>query len=187
MLADDLQLSIKEVMIYDAEDELSTDEATELVSTPIDGWCVETRGIRGANEITKTLEKFVHIEQLDFNTHGSPGVVGFKHGDSLRIGNLNTVFVRNDLFRGPGRLLFMGCEIARGKMGDEFLIAAGRHFFKGKGGVVGGSTVSTTGFPSGTRLPLLLIRSFEIGRLKLFKLDKNGNVVDKDTVLPFGL
>jgi hypothetical protein len=94
-----------------------------------------------------------------------------------------------DLYGGAGRLLFMGCETARTKTGESFLIAAGKHFFAGKGGVVGGSTIYNLGLSSGTRLPILGRSSsgWGLGKLILFQLDAKGNVILRKAVRPFGL
>ena len=83
----------------------------------------------------------------------------------------------------------MGCETARTKYGENFLIAAGNHFFARKGGVVGGATIYSLGFSSGARLPLFGRSSggWGIGQLVLFHLDAKGSVIDTKTVNPFGL
>jgi hypothetical protein len=180
---------VSELMIYDADDKLSCDEAKEFLDSHKYGaWTVGAEGIRGVRELSNALQKFGNIEQLSFCTHGFPGGVFFKRG-SLTAGNLNIVNVPPRLFKGAGRLLFMGCETARGRVGENFLIAAGRHFFAGKGGVVGGSTLYNLGFSSGTRLPLLGRSSggWGIGKLILFHLDAKGNVIGTKTVRPFGL
>jgi len=176
-------------MVYDADDKLSSDEAEEFLDSHQYGaWTVGAAGIRGVTELSTALQNFGNIEQLSFCTHGFPGGVFFK-GGSLTTGTLKIVTVPPGLFKGAGRLLFMGCETARTKAGEDFLVAAGRHFFAGKGGVVGGSTIYNLGFSSGTRLPMLGNSSggWGIGRLVLFKLDAKGNVIATKTVKPFGI
>lgn len=180
---------VSELMIYDADDKSIADEAQEFLdSHKFGAWTVGAAGIRGVTELSKALQGFGNIEQLSFCTHGFPGGVYFK-GGSLTSGTLKLVTVPPGLFKGFGRLLFMGCETARTKTGEDFLVAAGKHFFAGKGGVVGGSTIYNLGFSSGTRLPLLGRSSggFGIGKLILFHLDAKGNVVGTKTVKPFGL
>jgi Domain of unknown function (DUF4347) len=188
-MAGSIRECVSELMIYDADDELSSDEAKKFLdSHQFGAWTVNVAGIHGAAELSKALQNFVNIEQLSFCSHGSPGSVYFMRG-SLTARNLKSVIVPYDLFKGAGRLLFMGCETARTKTGEDFLIAAGKHFFAGKGGVVGGSTIYNLGFSSGTRLPLLGFSSggLEIGKLILFHLDAKGNVIGTKTVRPFGL
>lgn len=180
---------VSELMIYDADDKLSSDEAEEFLdSHKFGAWTVGAAGIRGVAELSQALQNFANIEQLSFCTHGLPGVVPFNRG-SLTAWNLKSVTVPPSLFKGAGRLLFMGCEIARTKDGENFLIAAGKHFFARKGGVVGGATIISLGFSSGTRLPLFGESGggWGIGQLVLFHLDAEGNVIDTKTVKPFGL
>lgn len=180
---------VSELMVYDADDGLSTNEAKEFLgSHKFGAWTVGTIGVHGVAELSQALQGFVNIEQLCFSTHGSPGSVYFKKG-CLTAESLHLVTVPRDLFKDTGRLLFMGCETARTQKGEDFLIAAGRHFFAGKGGVVGGSTIYNLGFSSGTRLPVLGPSShgFGVGRLVLFHLDAKGTVLGTKTVKPFGL
>jgi Domain of unknown function (DUF4347) len=180
---------VSELMIYDADDTSCSDEAAELLdSHKVGGWTVGAAGVRGVAELSKTLQDFVNILQLSFCTHGFPGGVHFK-GGSLTSVNLKTVSVPSRLFNGPGRLLFMGCETARTKAGEDFIIEAGKHFFTGKGGVVGGSTIFNLGSSSGCRLPILGDSSggWEIGQLILFHLDAQGKVIERKDVKPFGL
>lgn len=174
----ELRKWVSEVMIYDRDDKLSADEASEfLASYRVGGWTVDAKGISGVGELSDALKGYVNIKQLSFCTHGFPGGVYFKSG-SLSAGNLKTIQVLPTLFEGPGRLLFMGCETARTQAGKDFLIAAGRHFFD-KGGVVGGSTIYNLGFSSGTRLPFFGPSSggWAAGKLILYQLDPDGKVV----------
>jgi hypothetical protein len=188
-MAAGLRRWVSELMIYDADDTLSSDEAEEFLdSHKFGAWTVGAAGIRGVSELGRALESFVNIEQLSFCTHGFPAGVYFNAG-SLTAATLRSVTVPAGLFKGAGRLLFMGCETARTKEGQDFLIAAGKHFFAGKSGVVGGTTIYNLGFSSGTRLPLFGDHSggFGFGHLVLFHLDAKGNVVNSKTVKPFGL
>ena len=180
---------ISELMIYDADDESCSDEASEfLQSNKYGGWTVDAVGIRGKDELNDVLKGYVKINQITFCTHGFPGGVYFKRG-SVTSGNVYSIDVPPDLFGGTGRLLFMGCETARSKAGEDFLVDAGRHFFAGKGGVVGGATIYALGFSSGARLPLLGSSSagWHVGKLILFKLDTSGTVTGNSSVSPFGL
>jgi len=181
---------VSELMIYDADDKLSADEAgTFLDSHKFGAWTVDAVGIRGVTELSNALRGFVNIEQLSFCTHGFPGGVYFEGGNLTSL-TLKSVAVPHNLFKGVGKLLFMGCETARTKTGERFLIAAGKHFFSGKGGVVGGSTIYNDGWSFGTRLPLFGSSSggLGVGTLVLFHLDTNGNVINnKKTVTPFNL
>ncbi len=180
-----LRSTVSELVIYDADDQGISDGAAEyLDSHKYGAWTVASEGIHKAAEISGVLERYENIEQLTFNTHGSPGRVHFKGGD-LSGSNLDDIVVPPNLFRHAGRLLFMGCEIARTTTGEGFLIAAGRRFFGAKGGVVGGATV----WVYGEILPLIGVSSAgnAIGRLVLFRLDGRGEVIADMSVKPIGI
>lgn len=185
----ELRKWVNEVMIYDRDDSLSSDEANsfrDCYSTG--GWTVAIEGIRSADELSDSLDKFIHIDQISFCTHGFPGGVFFP-GRSLTTLNLKTVIVPNGLFNRNGRLLFMGCETGRGPAGESFLVEAGKHFFAGKGGIVGGSTIYNIGPSSGTRLPVFGSSSggWHAGKLLLYNIDASGKVVGTKTARPFGM
>lgn len=169
-----------ELMIY-SPDDLSKDEAEALKREGEGGWTI---GIEEANKIADVnaaLRKYVNIKRLSFCTHGFSGGVSFEKGSILTV-NLRKITVPRDLFQGEGQLLFMGCETARNKDGEKFLVAAGRHFLAGKGGIVGGSTVTIQGWSSGSVLPYLTLHWNalpEIGKLVLFRLDAKGTVIAK--------
>ncbi len=184
-----LRRIVSELMIYDAGDTLCSGMAEGFLEQHRYGaWTVDARGIRGVAELSGVLQDYLSVEQVTFSTHGMPGGV-FLSGGSLTTATLPLVQISPGLYRGPGRLLFQGCQTVRTEAGRRFLVAAGRRFFAGKGGVVAGCTIFTLGLSSGARLPLIGRSSggWEIGRLILFSLDARGNVVATRTVRPFGL
>ena len=193
-MAASLRSMVSELVVYDADDSSCSNEAAGFVASHAYGaWTVDAKGIHAAPELNGVLDGFVNIKQLSFCTHGFPAGVYF-NGGSLTGVNLSTVTVPRNLFAGPGRLLFMGCETARTKAGEDFLIAAGKHFFAGKGGIVGGATIYILGADlftpfSDARLPVLGRSSggWGSGKLILFHLDTKGNVIASKTVKPFGL
>jgi len=179
---------VSEVMIYDADDASCSTEANNSVPD-VGAWTVDIQGVHGVAELTGVLDQYVGIRQLSFCTHGFPGGVYFRRG-CLTAGNLKSVVVPDRLFGPNARLLFMGCETARGKDGEDFLIAAGKHFFAGKGGIVGGANIYILGLPTGARLPILGGSSagWHRGRLRLYQFDPSGKVTGNQVVkagLPF--
>jgi hypothetical protein len=172
--------TIKELMIYDAGDSDSTKEAKEFLSKEPAGTAA-IEGIMTLADLNKALARYSGLKQVSFCTHGFPGQVQF---DKLTLDQYNilSVNVPLGLFTGLGRLLFMGCSVAAPPKGEDFLVAAGKRFFSGKGGIVGGSTVDTVSWPGGTRLPKLSFTSFAIGYLILLRLDNSGKVVLRKAV-----
>jgi hypothetical protein len=176
---------VDELMIYDlSDDKLSSNEAEKFLA--YGGGSKGAEGIKSATELGDVLKGYINLKQISFCTHGFPGGVAFPQMDLTAV-NLKSVPIPSSLYRAEGRLLFMGCETARTPAGEAFLVAAGRHFFAGKGGVVGGSTVYNLGYSLGTVLPMFGGSSStgilpERGKLVLFRLDPSGKVIASNTV-----
>ncbi len=187
-----LRRIVCELMIYDADDRgimgCEREAKKFLADHEYGAWTVAAAGIRGVGQLADTLRGYCNIQQLSFCTHGFPGGVYFRNG-SLGIQNLQGVQVPPTLFSDTGRLLFMGCETARTDSGEQFLIAAGKHFFAGKPGVVGGTTIYNIGLIWGARLPVFGRSSggWHTGQLVIYQLDAQGNVTQRRVVKPFSL
>src|SRR5258708_4790901 len=97
---------VDELMIYDADDQSCTEEAKETLSSEGSAR-LGIEGIRNARDLSAALQRYCNVRQVTFTTHGFPGGVYFK-GGSLSTMNLGTLAVPLNLFRGEGRLLFMG-------------------------------------------------------------------------------
>ena len=185
----ELRKWIDELMIYDGDDTSCTDEAKATLASAPGKIAIE--GLHSAHDLSAALRQYVNLKQITFTTHGFPGGVYFK-GGSLTAANLSSVSIPPALFQHEGRLLFMGCETARTQAGEDFLVAAAKRFFAGKGGIVGGATIYAIGLSSGARLPILGGSSSpgklpEQGKLILYRIDTAGNVVARSSARPFGL
>ena len=86
-------------------------------------------------------------------THGEPGEIRFgeyPHGTTIYWRNWETDFSNRNyekLFPTFAKIYFDGCNVAQTDSGSKFLIAAGRVFLKGMGGVVSGWTDYGWGYP----------------------------------------
>ena len=181
---------VSELMVYDPLDRMSRDEANEFVEdNSVGAWTVASEPVEGVSDFGRALRGYCHLSQLTISSHGFPGGAWFSKGGHLTTETLRQVSVPQDLYEKEGRLLFLGCETARTPVGRKFLIAAGQHFFGGKGGIVGGATIQTLGYSSGTVLGMIGCTNESwlpknIGRLVLLKLDGDGNVVAEKVVGP---
>lgn len=201
---------VDEVMIYDVDDDLCISEAKDFLSSyQYGGWTVGAEGVRNITQTSEALTRYTHIKQITFNTHGSPGAawVSNSKGIPLDTDALSILPIPRYLFAGEGRLLFFGCNIAEFKKGEDFLVAAGKHFFRGKGGVVGGTTVANVAmkypwqhesvaretfvplFGESSEvwfhLPILgNVQKRRWGELVLYRLDADGNIIANQRVTP---
>jgi len=174
----ELRKWVQELMIY-SPDAASKLEAEVAKSSAAGAWTLDIEQADSIVDVNIALKRYVHLKRVTFCTHGFSGGV-YLEGGSITKGTLSMLAVPRDLFRGEGQLLFMGCETARDGTGRDFLIEAGRKFFAGTGGVVGGATVSVAGWPSGSVLPYLTPHWDSLperGNLILFRLDAQGKVI----------
>lgn len=177
---------VDELIIYDSDDRASRQEANFTNDSDSFKSFGGIEGVTCNVDVENALAKYVNLKQVTFITHGFPGGVSLPNG-SIDKEVVEKMRIPPRLFLHEGRLLFMGCDTAYKAAGEEFLIAAGRRFFAGKGGIVGGATSTVSGFPTGSQLPILSWNvsggiSVERGALRLIKIDKFGKVTGSKTV-----
>jgi hypothetical protein len=82
------------------------------------------------------------IDELDFHTHGGPGVIGLG-SDTLNRINVPTQLGNSGfekLFNKDAVIIFTGCNVAENYQGEYFLVVVGSTLLKLNGGKVKGST-----------------------------------------------
>lgn len=168
-------------MVYDASDGVCETVAKNFADKyKFGSWSVSIEGVNNVLEMNNVLMDYCNIKRLTFETHGNPGNIYFG-GNRLNLTRLTEIIVPPQLFDRKGQLLFLGCSVARGYEGEKFLTAAGKRFFAGKGGVVGGSTIRTLGYSWGVVLPYGQISwsGLENGILRIFDLDNRGYIIGR--------
>jgi hypothetical protein len=141
-----------------------------------------TYAIPSFADLTNALNNFTNVKLVVFDTHGAPGRMWLPDGtnveglDFMTI-NKNTAFLAND-----ARLLFYGCNIAEGRPGDTFLAEVAQNLLRGKGGTVGGTTVSNITFQLGSFSSEAYMMPLSFGRLKVKRYSKQGSEVGSLTV-----
>lgn len=87
------------------------------------------------------------FDAIDFHTHGSPGSIRIG-ADRLTVSNLNLLYASNvdRIFNDNAQIIFLGCNVGEGYMGEFFLLQFGKMMLRGGGGKVMGST--GLGFPN---------------------------------------
>jgi hypothetical protein len=116
------------------------------------------RAVAGFDDLVKALADYTNVGFLVLDTHGAPGKVAL--ADGSRIEGLDFRLLRllpKDLLRRGARVLFYGCNIGEGAVGDQFLEEFGLAAFRGKGGTAGASTVPNFTFTAG---PLSAVESW---------------------------
>ena len=159
--------------LYDADDPCMAGTATDFVVE--DPKRHARAGVRSPGDIVKALGKYSNLKWVIVDSHGKSGElalpVPFTTSNAPLLAPCSASMAAN------ARVLFVGCSIADGSTGRDFLVAAGSALLKGKGGVVGGSTV-------GTYMACIEILSFftdaylpKWGQLRVISFDTGGSVV----------
>ena len=131
-----------------------------------------------ARDFPLILNRYTNLKQINFYTHGNVGYA-YLAGGSLTKGNVSLLTPpHGGLFQGPGRVLFVGCNIGEGDDGRAFMIAAGQALLKGRGGIIG----ATTSFNTSIRWGLIDIYKPLWGKLRLIQLDGGGQVIAEKLV-----
>jgi hypothetical protein len=123
-----------------------------------------------------TLVKF-----LVLHTHGLPGTVDLAE-DRVRGYDFSFLEARPQFLRRDARILFLGCNIAEGSVGDRFMDQVGQYLLLGKGGFVGATTVKNGVFQIAHFASETYMKPLTGGRLKVKQYDMSGAPVGSRTV-----
>lgn len=101
--------------------------------------------VESPRDIVKALKKYSGLNWVLFDTHGPPGEPGVLDLPRAKFFAANAPLLApcSSALTPDARVLFLGCSVANGAAGREFLAAVGKALLMGNGGVVGGSTVAT--------------------------------------------
>jgi len=141
----------------------------------------EMRGSSGVYEInTKddlkaAVNSFCLVRFLEIDTHGSPGAIQLGNKAVIDPSLIADYAVTNPNFlQKNARILFNGCSVGEGSLGDQYMNKLGAKIFRGKGGIIGASTVANVSV-SGAWWTGTYMEPLSFGRLKVKKYDINGN------------
>jgi len=141
------------------------------------------QAVGSRNELQTAINAYTGVKFLEICLHGFPGMLIFADKGGMRGQNLgamtqNTVFLQKN-----ARVLFDSCRIAEGERGDIFMDELGSLMFKGKGGILGASTVDNIQIlPKSRFCTAIYLKPFSSGLLKVRSYDENGNRVAESTV-----
>jgi hypothetical protein len=170
-------MDIDQLYLYDPEFEPSAKNFKSEVGAagviyPVSKW----------DDVKIAVSMYSSVKLLIFNTHGLPGKVDLPDhsgGDSYSFRTLST---GSNFLTNEARILLMGCEIGNGSTGDYFLDEIGRSLLKGKGGIVGATTVENMTFQLGPFSTEEYMVPLSFGRLKVRRYDTSGAQIGSRTV-----
>ena len=133
------------------------------------------------SDLDAALNEYNGVKFLEIALHGSPGML-YLNDKTTIVGSYINKMVKNPLFLTKGaRILFDNCSIGASECGDKFMNSVGAGMLKGKGGIVGATTVDNLVIPIAAWADVYLL-PFTDGRLKVRKYDESGNLVASKTV-----
>ena len=167
-----MRTAVDNLYLYDPQFEAGAKSFLSSV-----GGSSATYAIPSFTDLTNALNNFTNVKLVVFDTHGAPGRMWLPDGtyveglDFMTI-NKNISFLAND-----ARLLFYGCNIAEGPRGDTFLSEIAKYLLYGKGGTVGGTTVSNISFQIGNFSSEAYMLPLSFGRLKVKRYSKQASEI----------
>ena len=132
--------------------------------------------IKTMDDIKTAVNSYRMVKYLEIDTHGSSGTIHLESGFTMDAALIGDWAATNPNFlQKNARILFDGCSIGEGTRGDNFMDKLAAKLLKGKGGVIGATTVSNVSVPllwwTGVYMTPL-----SFGRLKIKKYDSNGKL-----------
>jgi hypothetical protein len=138
--------------------------------------------VQSGGDIVKALKKYSDVSWVFFDAHGAPGEIDLPLGN-FSSANAPLLAPCSSALSADARVLFLGCRVAEGADGRNFLVAVGKALLTGNGGIIGGSTIDThvhciqiLSLFSDTRVP------YGKGILRLIQFNEGGNVIKEATV-----
>lgn len=174
--------AVDNLYLYDPQFEAGANKFLSEV-----GGSSAARAVSCWDDLDAALNAFTLVKFLVFDTHGRPGRVCLANGTKLE-GVDFMILKKNPHFLKMGaRILFYGCNIGEGKQGDDFMDEIGLYVLRGKGGIVGTSTVSNISLQLGPFASETFMDPTSFGaRLKVRRYDLSGALVSSRTTDRYG-
>lgn len=179
----ELRKAVDNLCIYDPEFQAYADK---FVSEMGGSSAIQPVGSR--DELIAAINGYTNIRFLEVCLHGTPGMIHFANNGAMRGQNLGAL-TQNTLFlQKNARVLFDSCNIGEGIVGSIFMDELGMLMLKGKGGIIGATTVK-----NGLLLPTsrfctdMYMKPLSFGRLIVRRYDETGNQISERTVDRHGI
>ena len=175
-----MRISVDNLLIYDCEMQFFADRFTKQTGTNSAAHSVKTMA-----DLKNALNNYNGVKFLEIALHGKPNWI-FLNDSTAIVGTYINELAKNPNFlQRNSRILFDSCSIGAGSKGDEFMDSIGAGLLKGKGGIVGASTVDNASFPF---FPWVTGSHMVAGGfLKVKKYDESGNLVASTTAAANGI
>ena len=179
----DLRKAVDNLCLYDPEFQGYADKFVGEM-----GGSSAIQAVGSKDELSAAIGAYTNVRFLEICLHGTPGMILFAN-DGMMLGAHLGTMTQNTLFlQKNARVLFDSCNIAEGDAGDKFMDELGRRMFKGKGGIIGATTVTNFHFlPKSRFCTDMYMKPLSFGRLKVRRYDEIGDLIGDRVVDRHGI
>ncbi len=175
-----MRVSVDNLLIYDSNMQFFADRFTNQT-----GSNSATHAVKTMADLTNALNNYNAVKFLEIGLHGRPGWIDLNDKTTIVSTYINKMATNPNFLQRGARILFDSCQIGAGKTGDQFMDSIGAGMLKGKGGIVGATTVDNATYPF---LPWVTgAHLISGGQLKIKKYDESGKLVNSMTVAGNGI
>lgn len=175
-----MKISVDNLLIYDADMEFFAERFTKEV-----GSNSKTHAVENMKDLSDALNNYNGVKFLEIALHGKPGRIFLKNQTEIVGSYLNKMVLNLNFLQKNARILFDSCSIGAGTLGDEFMDSIGAGMLKGKGGIVGATTVDNASYPFFPWVTGAYMTSG--GQLKVKRYDESGKLIASTAVKGNGL
>ncbi|NJM52491.1 MAG: DUF4347 domain-containing protein [Blastocatellia bacterium] len=175
-----MKISVDNLLIYDIDMQFFADRFTNQTGTNS-----ATHAVKTMEDLKTALNNYNAVKFLEIALHGKPGTVFLNNQTEIVGTYLNKITTNPNFLQKNARILFDSCQIGAGACGDKFMDSIGGGMLKGKGGIVGATTVDNASYPF-----FPWVRGAHLtsgGQLKVKKYDADGKLVSELTVAGNGI
>ena len=179
----ELRKAVDNLLIYDPGFQKYADKFVGEM-----GGSSAVQSVSSTADLKTAINSYTNVRFLEICLHGSPGVIYFADKTAI-IEKFFGAMMQNLLFLNKNaRILFDNCNIGEGDAGDKFMDAIAEQMLKGKGGIVGATTVKNEIYFYQTRFSTdAYMQPLSFGRLKVKKYDENGKLITERLVDRHGI
>ncbi len=175
-----MRVSVDNLLIYDVSMQFFADRFTRET-----GSNSATHSVKTMADLTDALNNYNGVKFLEIALHGRPGWIDLNDKTTIVGTYINKMANNSSFLQKNARILFDSCSVGCDKKGDEFMDSIGAGLLRGKGGIVGATTVNNASYPFFPWVTGAHLTSG--GQLKVRKYDENGNLVSSATVAGNGI
>ena len=130
--------------------------------------------VKTMDELKTAVNSYRSVKFFEVVLHGTPGTVHM--GEMTMAGWYLAVLAETNpnFLQKNAQILFNSCSIGKGETGDRFMDHLGARLLKGKGGIIGASTVDSVTSPM-FRTGFFL-KPLTFGRIKVKRYDIEGRL-----------